>query len=155
MLGATVIVTSSSDAKLERVKKLGADFVINYRQDPSWGQTARRLTDGRGVDAIIDVGGPATLEQSMLAARVGGHVAMIGILGGIVGRLPMMPVLAKQIHLQGVLVGSRRQQQDMVRAINANAMHPVLDRHFDLDAIVDAFRYQESNQHFGKIILNI
>lgn len=80
---------------------------------------------------------------------------MIGILGGITGTLPMMSVLAKQLRLKGVLVGSRRQQQDMVRAINANSMHPVLDRHFDLDSIVDAFRYQESNQHFGKIILNI
>jgi NADPH:quinone reductase-like Zn-dependent oxidoreductase len=155
MLGAQVIATSSSDAKLERLKELGADLLINYRRDPSWGETARRLTGGRGVDATIDVGGPSTLQQSLLAVRVGGHVSMIGVLGGITAELPMIPMLSKQICLQGALVGSRRQQQDLVRAIDANGMRPVLDRHFDVDAIVNAFRYQETNQHFGKIILNI
>lgn len=155
MLGATVIATSSSDAKLERLTALGADHVINYRSDPTWGETARRLSGGRGVDCIIDVGGPATLENSMAAARVGGHIAVIGILGGIAGELPLVPALGKQLRLQGVLVGSRRQQQDMVRAIDAHAMRPVLDRSFDLEALVAAFRYQESNQHFGKITLSI
>lgn len=155
MLGATVIATSSSNAKLERVKELGADFVINYREDPAWGESARRLTGGRGVDAVIDIGGPATLEQSLQAVRVGGCVAVIGILGGLSGELPLMPVLAKQVRLLGVLVGSRRQQLDLVRAINANKMRPVLDRHFPLDGLADAFRYQESGQHFGKIILDI
>ena len=91
----------------------------------------------------------------MIAARVGGHIAVIGILTGVSGDLSIVTALSKQLRLQGVLVGNRRQQQDMVRAINTNDMRPVLDRHFDLDAIVDAFRYQESNQHFGKIILDI
>ncbi len=155
MLGATVIATSSSDAKLERLAALGADHLINYRKDPAWGETVQRLTDGRGVDCVIEVGGPSTLEQSMIAARVGGHIAVIGILTGVSGDLSIVTALSKQLRLQGVLVGNRRQQQDMVRAINTNDMRPVLDRHFDLDAIVDAFRYQESNQHFGKIILDI
>lgn len=154
MLGARVIATSSSDAKLERLQALGADHLINYRKDVSWGETARKLA-GDGVDCVVDVGGPATLEQSMNAARVGGHIAVIGILTGVAGDLPIVPALAKQLRMQAVLVGSRRQQQDMVRAINTNGMRPVIDRHFVLDEIVEAFRYQESSQHFGKIVLDI
>lgn len=155
MLGATVIATSSSAAKLERCKALGADFVINYREDPEWGKTARRLTGGRGVDVTMDVGGPATLGQSIQAVKVGGHVIMVGVLGGFTCELFMIPLLSRQIQLRGILVGSRRHQQDLVRAIDANGLCPVLDRSFELEAIVDAFKYQESNQHFGKIILNI
>ena len=153
LAGATVIATSSSDAKLERLKAMGADHLINYRSDPAWGETARRLTGGRGVDHVVEVGGPATLAQSMAAARVGGHVAVIGILSGVAGELPLVPALLKQLRLQGVLVGSRAQQQAMVRAIDANGLRPVIDRRFALEEIVDAFRYQESNQHFGKICL--
>ena len=153
LAGATVIATSSSDAKLERLKAMGADHVINYRTDPAWGETARRLTGGRGVDHVIEVGGPATLAQSMAAARVGGHIAVIGILSGVAGELPLVPALLKQLRLQGVLVGSRAQQQAMIRAIDANGLRPVIDRRFALEEIVAAFRYQESNQHFGKICL--
>jgi NADPH:quinone reductase-like Zn-dependent oxidoreductase len=153
MVGATVIATSSSDAKLERLKALGADHVINYRNDANWGETARELTHGRGVDHIIEVGGASTLQQSMHAARVGGHISVIGILSGVTSQLEIVPALVKQLRLQGVLVGSRTQQQDMIRAINANGMRPVLDRSFALTEIVEAFKYQETNQHFGKICL--
>ena len=155
MAGATVIATSSSDEKLERLKAMGADHVINYRKDPLWGETALGLTGGRGVDHIIEVGGPATLEQSMIAIRVGGHISIIGILSGVSGAMNFVPMLIKQVRLQGVLVGSCSQQQDMVRAINANGMRPVIDRHFPLTDMVEAFKYQETNQHFGKIILDI
>lgn len=153
LAGATVIATSSSAAKLERLTAMGADHVINYRENPVWGETARALSGGRGVDHVIDVGGPATLAQSMAAVRVGGHIAVIGILSGVAGELPLVPALLKQIRLQGVLVGSRAQQQAMIRAIDANGLRPVIDRRFALEEIVAAFRYQESNQHFGKICL--
>lgn len=153
LAGATVIATSSSDAKLERLAAMGADHLINYRTDPAWGETARALTGGRGVDHVIEVGGPATLAQSMAAARVGGHISVIGILSGVAGELPLVPALLKQLRLQGVLVGSRAQQQAMVRAIDANGLRPVIDRRFALEEIVEAFRYQESNRHFGKICL--
>ena len=155
MAGATVIATSSSDEKLARLKTMGADHVINYRKDTNWGETARQLTGGRGVDHVIEVGGPSTLEQSMIASRVGGHISVIGILSGVAGQLSFVPALVKQLRLQGVLVGSRTQQQEMIRAINANGMRPVIDRHFPLINIVEAFRYQETNQHFGKICLDI
>src|SRR5690606_29541731 len=155
MAGATVIATSSSDAKLERLKAMGADHLINYRSTPNWGETVRQLTDNRGVDHVIEVGGPATLEQSMTAARIGGHIAVIGILTGVAGELPVVNALVRQLRLQGMVVGSRSQQQDMIRAIDANGIHPVIDRHFPLEEIADAFRYQETNQHFGKICLDI
>ncbi|WP_110968992.1 zinc-dependent alcohol dehydrogenase family protein [Pseudomonas huaxiensis] len=154
LAGATVIATSSSDEKLERLKALGADEVINYRSTPNWGETVRALTDNRGVDHVIEVGGPATLEQSMTAVRIGGHISLIGILTGVAGQLPLVQALVRQIRLQGVLVGSRAQQQAMIRAIDANGLRPVIDKAFELEQIVEAFRYQESNQHFGKICLN-
>ncbi|MDF9618223.1 NAD(P)-dependent alcohol dehydrogenase [Pseudomonas entomophila] len=153
LAGATVIATSSSDAKLERLKALGADHLINYRSTPAWGEKVRELTDNRGVDHVIEVGGPATLEQSMIAARIGGHVSLIGILTGVAGQLPLVQALVRQIRLQGVLVGSRAQQQAMVRAIDANGLRPVVDKHFELEQMVEAFKYQESNKHFGKICL--
>jgi NADPH:quinone reductase-like Zn-dependent oxidoreductase len=154
MAGATVIATSSSNAKLERLRGMGANHVLNYRQTPAWGEVVREMSGG-GVDHVIDVGGPATLEQSMTAARVGGHIALIGILSGMVGEFPFVPALIKQLRMHGILVGSRRQQEAMIRAINANGMRPVIDRHFPLDNMVDAFRYQETNEHFGKICLDI
>lgn len=155
LAGARVIATSSSDAKLERLRELGADEVINYRQDPQWGVTAQRLTGGRGVDHVLDVAGPETLEQSMLACRVGGHVSLIGVLTGVDVRLPLGLALARQLRLQGLVVGSRRQQQDLVRAMDACTLRPVIDRHFALDDLVAAFRHQESGAHFGKIVLDI
>ena len=155
MAGATVIATSSSETKLERLKSLGADHVINYKENPKWGETARQLTDGRGVDHIIEVGGPLTLEQSMIAARIDGHISVIGILTGLEGSLSVLSLIVRQLRMQGVLVGNRRQQVEMIRAIEANGMKPVIDSHFPLEGIVDAFRLQESNRHFGKICLEI
>ena len=155
LAGARVIATSSSDAKLERLRELGADEVINHRQDPEWGMTVRGLTDGRGVDHVIEVGGPETLLQSMLATRVGGHIAVIGVLSGLDGKLPLGLALARHLRLQAFVVGSRRQQQDMVRALEASTLRPVIDRHFALDDLVPAFRHQESGKHVGKIVLDI
>lgn len=155
MAGANVIATSSSDDKLERLRALGADHLINYRKTANWGELARDMTGGRGVDHIIEVGGPASLDQSMLAARVGGHIAVIGILTGLSAEVSIITALVKQLRLQGLIVGSRAQQQDMVRAIDANHMRPVIDKVFPLENIVDAFRYQETNQHFGKICLEM
>ena len=126
MAGATVIATSSSETKLERLKSLGADHVINYKENPKWGETARQLTDGRGVDHIIEVGGPLTLEQSMIAARIDGHISVIGILTGLEGSLSVLSLIVRQLRMQGVLVGNRRQQVEMIRAIEANGMKPVI-----------------------------
>jgi len=155
LAGARVIATSSSTAKLDKLKTLGADAVINYREDPEWEKTVRRLTDNRGVDHVIEVGGPATLAQSIVASRVGGQIAVIGVLSGRTSQLPLGQALSRQVRLQAMLVGSRRQQQDFVRAIEATGLRPVIDRHFPLEEIVAAFQYQASAKHFGKIVLDI
>lgn len=155
MAGARVIATTSSEQKQEKLLALGAEQVINYRKNPSWGETVREFTNGLGVDHVVEVGGPATLEQSMIATRVGGHVSLIGILTGVSGPIPFLPALVRQLRLQGVLVGNRSQQQDMIKAINANGIRPVIDRSFPVENIVEAFQYQESNRHIGKICLEI
>ncbi len=155
MAGAHVIATSSSDDKLEKLKALGADHLINYRNHANWGELAREITDGRGVDHIIEVGGPATLNQSILAARVGAHISVIGILTGLGGEISIVDTLIKQLKLQGLIVGNRTQQQDMIKAIDTNNMRPIIDKVFPLESIVEAFQYQETNKHFGKICLEM
>ncbi|MGI4950916.1 MAG: zinc-dependent alcohol dehydrogenase family protein [Janthinobacterium lividum] len=152
-MGARVVATSSSDAKLERARALGADHVINYRTIPDWGAAVHAWTGGRGVDHVIEVGGPGTLAQSIAAVRVGGHIALIGVLTGRSGEIPTAALMAKQARLQGIIVGSRAQQMDMVRALEVTGLRPVIDRSFALEGLADAFRYQESGAHFGKICL--
>lgn len=155
IMGATVIATSSSEAKLQRLTELGADYTINYRQQTEWGEIVKRLTQQRGADVVIDVGGPATLEQSMQAAKLGGHIALIGILSGFEGNVPFIPAISKQLRLQGGLVGNRQQQQEMIRAINVSSLKPVIDNVFPLENIDEAFAWFEQGQHMGKIVLNL
>jgi NADPH:quinone reductase-like Zn-dependent oxidoreductase len=155
VMGATVIATSSSDAKLERVKKLGAAHTINYKTTAEWGKRVLELTDGRGVDHVIEVGGPGTLPQSIRACRIGGHIALIGVLTGRGGEIPTALLMAKQQRLQGIVVGSRQHQIDMLRALEAVELKPVIDKTFALADLADAFRYEESGAHFGKICVQI
>jgi NADPH:quinone reductase-like Zn-dependent oxidoreductase len=150
-MGATVIITSSSDDKLERARVLGADHTINYRSKPEWGNAVLHWTGGRGVDHVIELGGPDTLPQSITAARVGGHISLIGTVTGVSGAVATGMLMVKQVRLQGLIVGNRRQQQEMVRAIDATGLKPVIDRSFPLAALADAFRYEQSRKHLGKI----
>ncbi|MFT4818437.1 MAG: NADPH:quinone reductase-like Zn-dependent oxidoreductase [Pseudomonadales bacterium] len=153
LMGARVISTSSSDEKLERLTALGADHTINYKTTPAWGARVQELTNGVGVDHVIEVGGPGTLPESIDAVRIGGHIALIGVLTGRAGDIPTAKLMAKQARLQGLIVGSRTHQQEMIRAIEVNGMHPILDRSFALEEIAEAFRHEESGKHFGKICL--
>jgi NADPH:quinone reductase-like Zn-dependent oxidoreductase len=154
MMGATAIVTSSSDEKLERARSLGAEHGINYRANPAWGKIAKELTGGRGVDHVIELGGPETLTQSIEAVRVGGHISLIGVLTGRQGDVPTARLMAKQARLQGLVVGSRRQQQEYVAALEASNLRPIIDRSFTIEDLAEAFRYQERGNHFGKICLS-
>ena len=154
-MGAQVVATSSSDEKLERLKAMGADHLINYRTEPKWGSRARQLTGGRGVDHVVDIGGPATLPQSFSACRVGGKVALVGLLTGHEGPLPTTVMMGRQLQLNCIMVGSRQAQRDMVRAVEANNIRPVIDSRFPLADLAQAFRRQESGQHFGKIAIEI
>ena len=150
-MGATVAITSSSDEKLERARSLGADFLVNYRAQQDWGRVVRDWTGGRGVDHVVEVGGPGTLEQSIEAVRVGGHISLIGVLTGGAGEVPTAALMSKQARLQGLIVGSRREQQDFVRALEAGGIKPIVDRRFSLGELADAFRFEMSGEHFGKI----
>ena len=153
--GARVIATSSSDEKLEKLKRLGADAVINYKAVPEWGQKAKDLTDGCGVDHVIEVGGPGTLTQSITACRTGGHIALIGVLTGFAGEVPIGAMLSNQIRISALSVGSRADQEAMIRAITANCLKPIIDRRYPLKEIADAFKYFESQKHFGKVCLEL
>lgn len=155
LAGARVIATTSSAEKMEKLKALGADAVINYREEPDWGRAVRRLTGNQGVDHVVEVGGPATLEQSMMACRVGGHIAVIGVLTGVDSRLPLAHALGRHIRLEAFIVGNRRDQQNFVRALETSGLRPVIDQHFPLEDLVAAFQYQASGRHFGKIVLDI
>ncbi len=154
-MGATVIATSSSDEKLERVRTLGADHTINYRRDTDWAAKVLEYTNGRGVDQVIEVGGADTLTQSIRACRTGGHIALIGVLAGVVGQVPTVELMLRHQTLQGLIVGSRSQQRDMVRAIEATGIKPVIDRTFALEDIAEAFAHQAAGKHFGKLCLSI
>jgi NADPH:quinone reductase-like Zn-dependent oxidoreductase len=153
--GATVIATSSSNEKLERLQAMGADHLINYKEVEAWGAKVLELTGGAGVDCVVEIGGAGTLDQSMMATRIGGHVALIGVLTGFAGPVQTALLMSKNLRVQGLTVGSRQQQIDMIAAINANGIKPVLDKHFPLADLGDAFRHQESGAHFGKIVVDI
>lgn len=157
--GATVIATSSSDAKLERLRAIGADHVIHYKTHPKWGAAAKSFTGGRGVDHVVEVGGADTLGQSITACRMGGHIAMIGVLAGMAGHVSTARLMAHQIRLQGVTVGSRVQQLDLVRAIEANLtqnrLRPLVELSFALEDLAAGFRHQMAGRHFGKIGVTI
>lgn len=152
-LGCKVIATSSSEAKLEKLRSLGADEVINYRDEPQWGRLASEITGG--VSLVVEVGGPGTITQSVRALRVGGTISMIGVLTGISGDVPLAEFFQRNAVMSGITVGSRLQQANMVKAFEEWGLKPVLDRSFELAQLAEAFRYQESGKHFGKIGLNL
>lgn len=151
--GATVIATSSSNTKLEQVRKLGADHVINYKETPKWGKLAASFCPRGGVDHVVEVGGAGTLGQSINAVRTRGNIALIGVLAGLAGELPTAKLMMKQIRLHGITVGSREHQLQLVRALNSLTIRPVIDATFALDDIASAFRHQEAQSHVGKICL--
>ncbi len=155
LLGARVIVTSSSDGKLERARALGAWETINYREVPAWGARAAELTGGRGVDLVVEVGGAGTLEQSLRAVRPGGTIAMIGVLSGAATELRLNSVLMRKIRVQGVIVGPRESFEALVRAVAHHRLRPVVDRVFPLAEAREAFEHLASGRHFGKVCVAV
>jgi len=154
MAGATVIITSSSDEKLERAKKLAADHLINYKKNPDWEKKALEITDGKGVDHILELGGNGTMPKSLKAVKIGGHIALIGVLAGGDG-IDTRPLLMKNIKLQGIFVGSREMFEHMNAAISAHKLHPIIDRTFSFADAQKALTYLESGTHFGKVVIKI
>ncbi len=153
MAGARVFATTSSAEKAERLKAMGAEAVVNYKEDERWGKTIFKLADG-GVDHVLDVGGGSTMKQSIEATAIGGHIASIGILsGGRKGEITFPKLFFKHLTMSGIAVGSRVMQEAMLAAINTSDMKPVIDKSFGFDELAAAFRHQESGAHFGKIVL--
>jgi NADPH:quinone reductase-like Zn-dependent oxidoreductase len=157
LMGARVIGTSSSDAKLERARWLGLDGGCNYRVRPEWWKWVSEETDGVGADRIIEVGGAGTFAQSLRATRVGGMVAQIGVLSGgaTTEPLALTPILHKQLRVQGIYVGSRAMFNEMNTVIAEAGMRPVVDRVFGFEEVWEAFSYMESGSHFGKIVIRV
>lgn len=156
LMGARIIVTSSSDEKLERAKSLGASEGINYRTTPAWDKAVRELTGGVGVDHVVEVGGADTLNKSLRAVRLGGHIAVIGVLGGASSpELSVVPVLMQNLRVNGVFVGNRDMFEALLRAYTLAEVHPVVDRVFPFAEARQAFDYLASGRHFGKIVIRI
>jgi NADPH:quinone reductase-like Zn-dependent oxidoreductase len=151
--GLRTIVTSSSDEKLARVREFGAHEVINYKQTPEWGKQARALTSGLGVDNVIEVGGSNTIQQSLVAARTGGMVSVIGILGGVEPTISPAQVLMNSVRVQGIYVGSRSMFERMNKAIVLHDLKPVISKVFPWTELKDALRHMKEQGHFGKICL--
>src|SRR3984885_366033 len=155
MAGARVLVTSSSDDKLARARKLGAADGINYRATPAWEQEVLRLTEGRGVDCIVEVGGGGTLGRSIQVIGLGGKIALIGVLTGHTGDANPFGLMTKYASLHGVFVGSRTMFEQMNAAIVSNAFEPVVDRVFAFEEAAEAYRHVERGAHFGKVVIRI
>jgi len=154
LLGAETIVTSSSDAKLQRMRDLGAGQTINYKTIEAWDAAVVDMTGG-GVDRVIEVGGPGTLQKSITAARIGGTVALIGILTGAGGAVVPTDIMRKSLTVQGIYVGAQRMFQDMSRAIGLHQLHPVIDEVFGFEAARDAYTCMKNAGHFGKIVIRV
>jgi NADPH:quinone reductase-like Zn-dependent oxidoreductase len=153
--GARVIVTSRSEAKRERARELGADHTIDYEATPHWGEDAHAWTGGRGVDLVVEVGGPGTFDQSVSALRFSGTMGLIGVLTGVRGEVNTAGIFHKALGIRGIYVGSRRMFEALNRALTVNKLRPVIDRVFDFDQARAAYEYLASGAHFGKIVIRV
>jgi NADPH:quinone reductase-like Zn-dependent oxidoreductase len=154
-MGATVISTSSSNEKLEQLRQLGVDETINYKDTPEWDEEVLKLTGGRGVNTVLEVGGPGTLARSMNAVAVGGSIGLIGVLTGIDGRVNPLSLVAKAIRLQGIYVGSRSMFQAMINTVEVSDIHPIINRKFQFDEAPKAYAHQASGTHLGKVVISL
>lgn len=155
MMGCRVIATSSSDEKLQRLESLGADQLINYKSVTAWGDEVLALTGGHGADLVVEVGGSGTVPQSVRAVSFGGCISMIGVLTGFAGEVPTAELFQKNARIGGITVGSQAHQRDMIAAVEANNLQPVIDSSYPLEELAEAFRHQESQRHFGKICVTL
>jgi NADPH:quinone reductase-like Zn-dependent oxidoreductase len=155
LLGARVLGTSSSDEKLQRAHKLGLDSGLNYKKNPDWAPWVLEQTGGVGADLVVEVGGAGTLAQSLKAVRVGGVIAQIGVLSPSTEPLVISPILHKQVHLQGIYVGSRANFEEMNKAIVLNSLQPSVDEVFAFHHFQNALRAMESGSHFGKLVIRV
>jgi len=154
--GARVIITSSDNKKLERALSLGANNAINYKEIEDWDKEVRKLTGEQGVDQVIEIGGPGTLPRSVGATRMGGQVDLIGFLAGQQGKSDVaLDLIKASVTLRGIMVGSREHFEAMNKAIEQNKLRPVIDKVFPFDQAKEAYKYLQSGQHFGKVVIRV
>ena len=153
--GLRTIITSSSDQKLERARALGAHETVNYRERPDWDRAVLDLTEGRGADLVLEVGGEGTFATSNAAARVGGAIVIIGGLAREAGVVASVPLVSRNVHATRISVGSRRMFEEMNRALSLHEVHPVVDRVFAFDQAVEAYQCLASQSHFGKVVVRV
>ena len=155
ILGANTIVTSSDDEKLKKIKKIGANDVINYESRVDWDKAVIELTQNTGVDHVIEVGGAGTLQKSIITSKIGGNITLIGVLTGTMGTIIPTDIMRKSITLRGIYVGSRQIFLEMSKAISYHKLRPIIDSTFDFDDAQSAFKYMKKGEHFGKIVIRI
>ena len=153
-MDANVIITSSSNEKLERAKELGADHTINYNENPDWGSEAFSLSNG-GVNLVIEIGGESTFPQTINALTIGGHISVIGALGGINVELNLMQMVFKNVHVHGITVGSREDHMELNNFMEKHEIHPVIGKTVGIDNAIDEIYGMSSGSHFGKIVIDI
>lgn len=153
--GARVIVSSSSDDKLERARRLGADVLINYRTRPAWDEALLEATDGEGADLVVETVGGGTFARSINAAKIGGTVYVVGFIGGMEVTMPVLPVMVKTLNILGSQTGSTTDLTSAVRAVQQAHIEPVIDRLFPFEAAADAYAYLASGSHFGKVVIEM
>ncbi|HKT74975.1 MAG TPA: NAD(P)-dependent alcohol dehydrogenase [Steroidobacteraceae bacterium] len=153
--GARVIALTSSAAKGERLKSLGADQVINYKENPNWDASVRQLTDGLGVDRVVEVAGPATMGTSVNSLAVSGRIALVGFVGGAGGNFNPLQMLGRGIAIDAISVGNRDQYDAMLKAMAAHRIRPVIDRVYEFDQARDAYKRLEAREHIGKVVIRL
>ena len=153
-IGATVIITSSSDDKLEKALQLGADLTINYKTTPDWEATVRQMTEEKGVDAVVETVGGTNLGRSLNSLKMGGHISIVGLLDGFEAKIDVLSLIHQQATIRGLEVGGTHQFIKMNREIENQNLHPIIDRIFPLEQIQEALLYLEKGLHFGKVVVS-
>lgn len=153
--GARVLAITSSDEKAARLRQLGADATFNYKQNPNWATWALEQTSGIGVDHVVEIGGPETLNRSIQTTRFGGHIALIGVLTGTAGEIQTVQILRKGIRLDGIYVGSRTMLAEVVAFFSSSTHRPIIDSTFPFSQAAAAVSHLESGRHFGKIVITL
>jgi NADPH:quinone reductase-like Zn-dependent oxidoreductase len=151
--GTRVIITSSSDEKLERASQLGADLTINYKTTPDWEAVVHQFTEGNGADVVVETVVGKNLQKSINALRMGGHISIMGLLDGFDTSINILSLMHKQATIKGMEVGGTHDFEAMNRAISVNKIHPVIDKTFPFNQAKEAFEYLDKGLHFGKVVI--
>ena len=154
-MGARVVLLSGSEKKIEKARGMGAEEIINYRENPDWHNLVLEKTSRVGADLVLELGGGGTLAKSMAAVKIHGRISLVGVLTGFTDQINPLPILRKSLSINGIYVGSQEMQEEFHRALETNNIHPAIDSVFPFDGVKDAYEYMQSARHMGKIVINV